>query len=374
MEEISFAAAITSRQLWRLPPLLPESDAEEVLLSLASSIRATLPREALLLRSLRRALAVAVRDNDDAMPRVASALHLLLTALPADSIAAGAAAGMLLLFSHGLGHLPPPGCPRGGGGPLVVMLGFAGGTPADLRKYSDRLYTPRGAELVSLCASEIPEVYTQLIAAVLTRARTAAHWVIHLFSKAGFLLLARLLRELERQRTTAQRGVAPPPAAIIWDSSPGSFSDYSEFVKGTWQSAELLARRARFSYSPAARERMDTLLRSSDYAASVRESYGAIGQLSIQPYPGGCHGLSLPTCMPHNCHHLFLFSEKDPVCNPDEIRSYLNSLAVASDMECKGVRSCKSVMVKGTHCDGLFWSTSEYRAAVYELLDCCSTG
>ena len=51
--------------------------------------------------------------------------------------------------------------------PLVVMLGFAGGTPADLEKYRGRLYAHGGAagagagagvSPLVVCASEIPEV------------------------------------------------------------------------------------------------------------------------------------------------------------------------------------------------------------------------
>jgi hypothetical protein len=34
--------------------------------------------------------------------------------------------------------------------------------------------------------------------------------------------------------------------------------------------------------------------------------------------------------MPAGCHHLFLYSEKDPVCSPDEIRGYVSALAAAS--------------------------------------------
>ena len=50
------------------------------------------------------------------------------------------AAGLLLLFAHGLGQAleaglaPPPGPTTTAERPLVIMLGFAGGTPADLGK------------------------------------------------------------------------------------------------------------------------------------------------------------------------------------------------------------------------------------------------
>ena len=49
--------------------------------------------------------------------------------------------------------------------------------------------------------------------------------LLHLFSKAGFLTLARLLGRIDREG-------CPPPSACIWDSSPGSFRDYAEFIAG----------------------------------------------------------------------------------------------------------------------------------------------
>ena len=72
--------------------------------------------------------------------------------------------------------------------------------------------------------------------------------------------------------------------------------------------------------------------------------------------------------MPEGCHHLFLFSEGDHVCSPDDIRAYISALAFASEASGSRVGSCKSVKVKGTHCDGLFWSAESYSAAVRELL------
>ena len=88
--------------------------------------------------------------------------------------------------------------------------------------------------------------------------------------------------------------------------------------------------------------------------------------------------------MPEGCHHLFLYSERDPVCSPDQIRGYVSALAAASgaaaaargataEPEAGGrAGTCRSVKVGGTHCDGLFWSGDVYTAAVRKLLESCA--
>lgn len=157
-------------------------------------------------------------------------------------------------------------------------------------------------------------------------------------------------------------------------------SDYEEFVAGTWAAAEVLARRAQFTYSAAARARMDALLHAPAYAPAVRDSYAPMHGLVIQPCAGACHGLTLPATMPEGCHHLFLYSERDPVCSPDQIRGYVSALAAASGAAAAAssaaaggsAGSCRSVKVGGTHCDGLFWSADVYTAAVRKLLESCA--
>ena len=122
-----------------------------------------------------------------------------------------------------------------------------------------------------------------------------------------------------------------------------------------------------FAFSKEARARMDRLLHSAEYAPAVRDSYAPMQSLNVQPGEGACHGLSLPAIMPEACHHLFLYSERDPVCSPDEIRQYCSALASAVT----GGASCHSVRIGGTHCDGLFWSGAEYTAAVRKTLALC---
>ena len=78
--------------------------------------------------------------------------------------------------------------------------------------------------------------------------------------------------------------------------------------------------------------------------------------------------------LPAGCHHLFLYSDKDPVCSPAEIRGYVSALAAASAADAAAggdaaVGSCRSARVGGTHCDGLFWSGAEYTAAVRKLFE-----
>ena len=57
-----FAQAIITRQLWNIPPLLP-STGYNIVQSLQSCIRATRPREKLLLRSLRKSLSYAIQKQ-----------------------------------------------------------------------------------------------------------------------------------------------------------------------------------------------------------------------------------------------------------------------------------------------------------------------
>ena len=383
-ENERFATAVTTRALHTLPHLLRDAPAkvDTVLLQLESMAKTAAAKgeSRLLLGTLRRALACVVRDNDGAMPRVSAALHKLASALPAGSRGGDVAAGLLLLFAHGLGEAlaaPPPASPPGGEALTprnckVVLLGFAGGTPSDLLKYSSRLGY---GDAENVCASEIPEVYEASMDLLLDRLRAAAPrpWAIHLFSKAGFLMLARLLRRLDGRRLQEERGGGaartPLPSAIIWDSSPGAMADYREFVSGTWAAAEKMARAAApsFAFSKEARARMDRLLHSAEYAPAVRDSYAPMQSLNVQPGEGACHGLSLPAIMPEACHHLFLYSERDPVCSPDEIRQYCSALASAVT----GGASCHSVRIGGTHCDGLFWSGAEYTAAVRKTLALC---
>ena len=85
------------------------------------------------------------------------------------------------------------------------MLGFAGGTPADLRKYGAKLgYGSAEGEAdadIFMCASEVPEVFERNLGVVLAAVRASARpWAAHLFSKAGFLSLARLLKRLDKPR------------------------------------------------------------------------------------------------------------------------------------------------------------------------------
>ena len=408
-----FASATCHRALGELPALLA-ADApplDTVIRSLESLLKAQRPREALVLRALRRTLECAVRDNDAVFPHVCGPLHRLATSLPAESQAGDVAAGLLLLFAHGLGQAlesgpSPPGAFQSAAPaapappapappaptaerPLVVMLGFAGGTPGDLGKYGTRL--GYGGADVYMCASEVPEVFERNLGAVLAAVRASpGPWAIHLFSKAGFLSLARLLKRLDiiRLREERAEGSAstPLPSAIIWDSSPGSLINYDEFIAGTWAAAEVLARRAQFTYSAAARARMDALLHAPAYAPAVRDSYAPMHGLVIQPCVGGtCGGgmvLTLPATMPEGCHHLFLYSERDPVCSPDEIRGYVSALSAASGAaaaargaaaEAGGVAgTCRSVKVGGTHCDGLFWTGDMYIAAVRKLFASCA--
>ena len=182
-ENERFATAVTTRALHTLPHLLRDAPAkvDTVLLQLESmaTTAAAKGESRLLLGTLRRALACVVRDNDGAMPRVSAALHKLASALPAGSRGGDVAAGLLLLFAHGLGEAlaaPPPASPPGGEALTprnckVVLLGFAGGTPSDLLKYSSRLGY---GDAENVCASEIPEVYEASMDLLLDRLRAAA--------------------------------------------------------------------------------------------------------------------------------------------------------------------------------------------------------
>ena len=430
MDDERFASSIITRELWECPSMLPVSSPEDVLKAVDMCSRAQQPREALVLRTLRRVLSLAVQDNDGTLSDVVGPLNRLATVLPAESLAGDAAAGLLLLFSHGLGEklAVPPAVPATpmveeqpmASAPLVVMLGFAGGVPQDLAKYSQRLYSTDAAgavgdgatspaavaELLLVCASELPEVYQHNVEQVLHRVRAAAargrRWVVHLFSKAGFLMLARLFAAMQADDGPCLR--VPPPAAVVWDSSPGSVSDYAEFVAGTTSAADLLLKRGLAAargrqaraeraakaeavaakggtqavaqagptpspvaastaaavdplrhlraYTDATSARMGKLLRSDPYAPAVRVSYAPMHGLVPFPLRG--------------CHHLFLYSERDAVCAPAEIRRYASDVAAAAAGG--GGGSCESVVVGGTHCDGLFWSSAEYVGAVKRLL------
>jgi len=366
-DDALFAEAILHRSLWQLPPLLPPPVPADVLLALETCARAKQPREAVIIRSLRRAFSCAAHDNDAAFPLLMAALNRLASCLPAESRAGDVAAGVILIFAHGLGQLVPSA--MAGSSPtadtesldgkmVMVVLGFAGGTPSDLCKYTSRLYRDDEVRVITLCASEVPEVYGPNLDHVASLLRGAPRWAIHLFSKAGFLSLSRLL-----DRTEADVRLRPPDG-IIWDSSPGSLSDYAEFVAGTLHAADTLARRAKLELSAEARARMDRLLHSEPYALAVRKSYAPMFRLAgIHPGPGVCHGLCSP--FPPTTHHLFLFSDRDPVCSSHDIRSYCNALAAAG-RDGSGIVNC--VKVKGTHCDGLFWSEAVYAAAVRDIL------
>ena len=75
------------RSIGELPALLAADapQVETVVRSLETCLRAQRPREALVLRALRRTLECAVRDNDGVFPRVCGLLHRLATSLPSDS-------------------------------------------------------------------------------------------------------------------------------------------------------------------------------------------------------------------------------------------------------------------------------------------------
>jgi len=384
--DAEFADAIVTRRLWELPPLLSHSELRlsVVLQALQCCAKATQPRDTMLVRTLRKTLSLAVIDNDLVIPKVAPLLHELATKSPADSLGGDVAGGLLLLFAHGLGQIASPSSPSSPSSsqlspsseskssaapallvddkPLVVMLGFAGGTPNDVRQYSSRIYPDDKYETLVVTASEIPEIYNQSIQLVLQTIQSSQNrsWTIHLFSKAGFLLCARLMNKIIQNKSRADalqasacvissslsRNVTVAPSAIIWDSSPGSVKNYDEFIQGTWQSAELIAKRGQFVYSKEARVRMNRILTSEAYPYSVRDSYAPMH--SLMPFPDGSG----------RTQHLFLFSESDTVCSPDDIKRYAQ--------EC--VKEQTSVVVSGTHCDGLFWSKKKYMEAVSRLM------
>ena len=378
-EDTNFANAIVTRRLWDLPPLLPSPTLEDTVTCLQSCVRAANPRASLLLRTLRKTLSLCAHDNDNAIPLVSPYLHQLTTNLPSANLAGDVAAGLLLLFAHGLGQLPAE--MKAIANPkakthhqhqdklLVIMLGFAGGTPADVRQYSSRLYSASEHDIMVVTASEIPEVYTAAVSKALRATRGRTKWVIHLFSKAGFLMCGRMIEQILRKqareeeiRTQTCQSVfydaTSLPSAIVWDSSPGSLSNYDEFIQGTWQSAELVAKRGQFQYSVEARARMNAILTSEAYPYSVRDSYAPMHNLMPFPNP---NPNTNPRATTQKTKHLFLFSEKDPVCSPVEIRKY------ATECVTKEVSRC--VVVSGTHCDGLFWSGKAYVEAVRELLE-----
>ena len=356
-QDETFAQAIITRELWNLPPLLPSTD--HILQSLQSCIQATKPRPTLLLRTLRKALSYALHNNDTAIPQLSPLLHQLATTLPPENLAGDVSAALLLLFAHGLGQLATAPEITETSKTVIILLGFAGGTLNDIQNYSRRIYPETEFQVITVTASEIPEIYKASVDIVL-RATRGKKWVVHLFSKAGFLMCGRIIDRIvqTKQRQDAIQAETchctfststALPTAVIWDSSPGSVTNYEEFIQGTWASAELVAKKSKFTYSIEARERMNKILHSEQYPYSVRDSYAPMHHLI--PFPtfsmtGG------------STKHLFLFSEKDPVCAPDEIRKY--ALESVADGTC--------VVVKGSHCDGLFWSKKIYMDAVKELL------
>eukprot|EP00946_MAST-07B_sp_MAST-7B-sp1_P004878 g4878.t1 len=383
-DDLKFANAVITRNLAMLPPMLPPKPLDEVRTALAHLIRAARPRELLALRTLRHAFCSLARDNDGAEPQICPLLHKLAscdTSKPADhhnfntGIAMNVAAGILLLFAHGMGqqrahHDAPAACsghdltPK----PLVILLGFAGGTPAALQRYADKLYHQNQdhVQVALVTASEVPEIFEHNIKQILRMTRGRPSWTIHLFSKAGFLTLAHLcacIRE-ERLRQTAiqmnacvisARGSMPtPPRAIIWDSSPGSMSNYEEFIQGTWQSALLIAKRNKFTFSDAAKKRMDQLLSSSHYAESVRDSYAPMLSLSPFPFTG--------------CKHCFIFQRNDPVSSAYEIKQYAARQIPAEPQPSKKKAVALLELGQGTHCDGLWWCGNAYLRAVRETL------
>ena len=139
-----------------------------------------------------------------------------------------------------------------------------------------------------------------------------------------------------------------PPRCVIWDSSPGSLSNFAEFIRGTWQSALLIAKRGHFTFSDIARARMDRLLASAHYAQSVRDSYAPM--LSLSPFPFA------------ECKHLFIFQKGDPVSSADEIKRY--AMEQIEDQS----NHMLLEFSQGTHCDGLWWSGDAYTRAVHDML------
>ena len=366
-----FAQAIITRQLWNIPPLLP-STGYNIVQSLQSCIQATRPREKLLLRSLRKSLSYAIQNNDTNIPQLSPLLHQLATTQ--DSVAGEVAAGLLLLFAHGLGQIAKlPEITNQKSTTftnkiLIIMLGFAGGTLNDIQNYASRIYPATDEteyEVILVTASEIPEIYKASMDIVL-RATRGKKWMVHLFSKAGFLMCGRIIDHIVQKKQRQEAIIAETchctfststdlPTAVIWDSSPGSLTNYEEFIQGTWASAELIAKRGKFTYSIQARERMNKILHSEQYPYSVRDSYAPMHNLI--PFPR-CTTTTATATATTSTKHLFLYSEKDPVCAPEEIRKYAK----------ESVTDGKCVVVKGTHCDGLFWSRKIYMDAVKDLL------
>jgi hypothetical protein len=324
-------------------------------------------------------LSLAKHDNDTAISQLAPFLHQLATQLPSNSKAGDVAAGLLLLFAHGLGQVAFPVseeaqsqgdtfapeetnnaivvCKK----PLVVFLGFAGGMPSTLKQYSSRIYPASEFDVVISPASEIPEIYNRSIDKIVNSIEASlTSWSIHLFSKAGFLLCARLMERILKLRSSHPNGDGaaprlPPPKAVIWDSSPGSVTNYDEFVEGTWQSLELIPTKAQFEFSSEARARLNSILRSEAYPRSVETSYGPMH--SLIPFPTLWNKIGDEQSVAE-IEHLFLFSEKDAVCDPNQIRKYAH----------ESVTRQTQVIVSGTHCDGLFWSRKIYVEAVRSVL------
>ena len=366
-----FARAITERSLSELELDLDvaATDVASAARALHSCLKASKLRPALALSALQRATACCVWDNE----QIPLFFPLILALASQESTVGDAACGVLLLMAHGLGevlHLPAAPCsPTADPTVLVLVLGFAGGSTSDLRKYTSRIYT-ESQPCLHVCASEVPDVYARnLEVAVASCADNALPIVVHLFSKAGFLTLARLLEALRQHGGCIEERLR----AVVWDSSPGSTVDYEEFVSGTFASVELLAKKGGTSVSGNAR--LMQLLRSAPYAPAARDSYAPM------------HGL-MPSFPLLNREHLFVYSRNDPVCSPADISAYAAETDAATDgRETKGADGRRATgagagvgvgvgvgrvttleINKSQHCNGLFWDTKKYVDAVQALL------
>ena len=83
-EDDAFATAVVTRALHTLPKLMPQPALDDVVRGLDSMVKAKAPREAMMLRILRKAFSCAVHDNST-IPSLSSPLHSLATALPSGS-------------------------------------------------------------------------------------------------------------------------------------------------------------------------------------------------------------------------------------------------------------------------------------------------
>ena len=361
-DDTKFARALVKRRLGELPPMLPKKDLGGVVRSLQSVCRAKNPPNKLALRALRHAFVALSHDNDGAATTVCPLLHKLASATTGPTgIASDTAAALILLFAHGLGQRYDGDAHKSTSKEnLVVLLGFAGGSPSMLRRYADRIYKDTTRENVMIItASEVPEVFEHNIRLVM-RAVRGRPWSVHLFSKAGFLTLSRICLRLRQAKAraralqanacviTADRADISPPRAVVWDSSPGSMKDYNEFINGTWQSALLVAKRGSFVFSQEAKLRMDKLL--DQFPEAVKESYAPMKSLSPFPFVG--------------VQHLFIFQTGDPVSSAAEIKGYAAGQLPPRDRTNAVLLELK----RGTHCDGVWWDGDVYTKAVRDVL------